>query len=107
MKLSVATAIVLSGTSLGLLCDAFSWGAAPVTRLQTSLNNVPAPTAEGGASPQEIKEAADAAAPPASFFDLQQASVKAAQMAMDDGIANVCLRVTPCGTFAETLCVYV
>ena len=85
MKLSVATAIVLSGTSLGLLCDAFSWSAAPVTRLQTSLNNVPAPTAEGGASPQEIKEAADAAAPPASFFDLQQASVKAAQMAMDDG----------------------
>ena len=85
MKLSVATAIVLSSTSLGLLCDAFSWSAAPVTRLQTSLNNVPAPTAEGGASPQEIKEAADAAAPPASFFDLQQASVKAAQMAMDDG----------------------
>lgn len=47
--------------------------------------NIPAPTAEGGATPEEIKAAADSVAPPASFYELQRASVRAARMAMDDG----------------------
>lgn len=47
--------------------------------------NIPAPTAEGGATPDELKTSADSASPPASFFELQRASVRAAQMAIDDG----------------------
>ena len=47
--------------------------------------NIPTPTIEGGASPEEVKSAADNIAPPASFYELQRASVRAAQMAMDDG----------------------
>lgn len=47
--------------------------------------NVPTPTAAGGATPEEIKSAADAAAPPASFYELQRASVQATEMAIADG----------------------
>ncbi|KAL7550506.1 hypothetical protein ACHAWF_013728 [Thalassiosira exigua] len=47
--------------------------------------NVPLPTAEGGATPEEIKSAADDAPPPASFYELQRASVRAARSAIDDG----------------------
>lgn len=54
-------------------------------RRHSQLWNIPAPTAAGGATPEEIKSAADNVAPPASFFDLQSASVRAAQTAMDDG----------------------
>ncbi len=46
--------------------------------------NIPAPTTEGGASPEEIKAAADREAPPSSFYELQRASVKAAKMAIAD-----------------------
>lgn len=47
--------------------------------------NVPAPTTEGGATPEEIKLAADKESPPSSFYELQRASVKAARTAMADG----------------------
>jgi len=47
--------------------------------------NIPTPTIDGGATPEEVKSAADAAPPPSSFFELQRASVSAAQMAIDDG----------------------
>jgi len=47
--------------------------------------NIPAPTIEGGATPDELKSFADSASPPASFFELQRASVRAAEMAIDDG----------------------
>lgn len=47
--------------------------------------NIPTPTIDGGASPEEVKLAADAAPPPSSFFELQRASVSAAKMAIDDG----------------------
>lgn len=47
--------------------------------------NVPTPTAEGGASPEEIKAAADSVPPPSSFYELQRASVRAARTAIDDG----------------------
>mmetsp|Transcript_20515 Transcript_20515/g.44524 ORF Transcript_20515/g.44524 Transcript_20515/m.44524 type:complete len:404 (-) Transcript_20515:72-1283(-) len=47
--------------------------------------NVPTPTIEGGATPEEVKAAADNLPPPSSFFELQRASVSAAKMAMADG----------------------
>ncbi|KAL3787083.1 hypothetical protein HJC23_011767 [Cyclotella cryptica] len=47
--------------------------------------NIPTPTVEGGATPEEIKEAADKVAPPSSFYELQIASVRAAQDAIRDG----------------------
>lgn len=47
--------------------------------------NIPTPTVEGGATPEEIKEAADKMAPPSSFYELQIASVRAAQDAIRDG----------------------
>lgn len=47
--------------------------------------NIPTPTAEGGASPEEIKASADNIQPPASFFELQRASVRAAEQAIEDG----------------------
>jgi len=47
--------------------------------------NIPAPTLEGGATPEEVKSAADATPPPSSFYELQRASVRAAQSAIDDG----------------------
>lgn len=47
--------------------------------------NIPVPTVEGGATPEELKFAADASPPPASFYELQRASVRAARMAMSDG----------------------
>jgi hypothetical protein len=47
--------------------------------------NIPIPTVEGGATPEEIKSAADASPPPSSFYELQRASVRAARMAMMDG----------------------
>ncbi|KAL7535051.1 hypothetical protein ACHAXR_006237 [Thalassiosira sp. AJA248-18] len=54
----------------------------PTTKLHM---NIPAPTTEGGATPEEIKSAADNIAPPSSFYELQRASVRAAQMAIEDG----------------------
>jgi hypothetical protein len=47
--------------------------------------NIPIPTFEGGASPEEIKSAANSIPPPSSFYELQRASVRAAQMAINDG----------------------
>jgi len=47
--------------------------------------NIPTPTTEGGATPEEVKAAADSIAPPSSFYELQRASVQAARMAIDDG----------------------
>ena len=47
--------------------------------------NVPLPSIEGGASPEEVKAAADKMAPPASFYELQIASVRAAEDAIRDG----------------------
>ena len=47
--------------------------------------NIPAPTTEGGATPEEIKDAADREAPPSSFYELQRASVRAAKNAIRDG----------------------
>lgn len=49
------------------------------------LRDIPAPTLEGGATPEEVKAAADAAPPPSSFYELQRASVQAAKRAIDDG----------------------
>ena len=49
------------------------------------LRDVPVPTAAGGATPEELKAAADAAPPPASFFDLQAAAGRAARQAIADG----------------------
>ena len=54
----------------------------PATQLYM---NIPLPTTEGGATPEEVKEAANSIGPPSSFYELQRASVRAAQMAMDDG----------------------
>lgn len=47
--------------------------------------NIPTPTIGGGSTPEEIKLAADNLPPPSSFFELQRASVLAAQNAMADG----------------------
>lgn len=47
--------------------------------------NVPLPSLEGGATPEEIKAAADKMAPPASFYELQIASVRSAEDAIRDG----------------------
>ena len=47
--------------------------------------NIPTPTASGGATPEEIQEAANNEPPPASFFELQRASVRAATQAINDG----------------------
>lgn len=47
--------------------------------------NIPAPTASGGATPEEIQAAANNEPPPSSFFELQRASVRAAQAAINDG----------------------
>ncbi len=47
--------------------------------------NIPLPTAEGGATPKEIKLAASSISPPSSFYELQRASVRAATMAINDG----------------------
>ncbi|EED90880.1 predicted protein [Thalassiosira pseudonana CCMP1335] len=47
--------------------------------------NIPTPTTSGGATPEEIKSAADKEAPPSSFYELQRASVRAAQNAIGDG----------------------
>ena len=47
--------------------------------------NIPIPTKEGGATPEEIKVAANATPPPASFYELHRASIRAAQCAMADG----------------------
>ncbi|KAL7450028.1 hypothetical protein ACHAWC_004484 [Mediolabrus comicus] len=55
---------------------------APNTHLQM---NIPTPTASGGATPEEIKSAANNEPPPSSFFELQRASVRAAQQAISDG----------------------
>jgi hypothetical protein len=49
------------------------------------LMNIPTPTASGGATPEEIKSAANNEPPPSSFFELQRASVRAAQQAISDG----------------------
>ena len=54
----------------------------PATQLYM---NIPLPTTEGGATPEEVKEAANSVGPPSSFYELQRASVRAAQMAIDDG----------------------
>jgi hypothetical protein len=54
----------------------------PNTNLQM---NIPTPTASGGATPEEIKSAANNEPPPSSFFELQRASVRAAQQAISDG----------------------
>jgi hypothetical protein len=70
--------------------------------------NVPLPTAEGGATPEEIKSAADKMAPPSSFYELQIASVRAAEDAIRDGyrvlevevsLINIC-----CTLFVIALC---
>jgi hypothetical protein len=47
--------------------------------------NIPTPTASGGATPEEIKTAANNEPPPSSFFELQRASVRAATQAINDG----------------------
>jgi len=47
--------------------------------------NIPAPTASGGATPEEIQASANNEPPPSSFFELQRASVRAAQAAINDG----------------------
>lgn len=47
--------------------------------------NIPAPTASGGATPEEIQAAANNEPPPSSFFELQRASVRAATQAIQDG----------------------
>lgn len=47
--------------------------------------NIPTPTASGGATPEEIQAAANNEPPPASFFELQRASVRAATQAINDG----------------------
>ena len=46
---------------------------------------MPLPSLEGGATPEEIKAAADKMAPPASFYELQIASVRSAEDAIRDG----------------------
>jgi hypothetical protein len=47
--------------------------------------NIPIPTKEGGATPDEIKLAANNTPPPSSFYELQRASIRATQLAIDDG----------------------
>lgn len=47
--------------------------------------NIPVPTAQGGATPEEIKASADSTPPPSSFYELQRASVRAAETAIADG----------------------
>lgn len=47
--------------------------------------NIPAPTIEGGSTPEEVKASADNTPPPSSFFELQRASVSATKMAINDG----------------------
>eukprot|EP00584_Thalassiosira_punctigera_P013808 CAMPEP_0172551426 /NCGR_PEP_ID=MMETSP1067-20121228/39428_1 /TAXON_ID=265564 ORGANISM="Thalassiosira punctigera, Strain Tpunct2005C2" /NCGR_SAMPLE_ID=MMETSP1067 /ASSEMBLY_ACC=CAM_ASM_000444 /LENGTH=409 /DNA_ID=CAMNT_0013339213 /DNA_START=32 /DNA_END=1261 /DNA_ORIENTATION=- len=64
-------------------------------RPATLLMNIPIPTAEGGATPEEIKSAADSIAPPASFYELQRASVSATQMAIDDGFTLLEIEFPP------------
>ena len=49
------------------------------------LMNIPIPTKEGGATPDEIKLAANNTPPPSSFYELQRASIRATQLAIDDG----------------------
>lgn len=58
----------------------------PINNARTALQmNVPLPSIEGGATPEEIKAAADKMAPPGSFYELQIASVRAAEDAIRDG----------------------
>jgi len=47
--------------------------------------NIPAPTIEGGSTPEEVKVSADNTPPPSSFFELQRASVSATKSAINDG----------------------
>jgi hypothetical protein len=47
--------------------------------------NVPLPSLEGGATPEEVKAGADKMAPPSSFYELQIVSVRAAEGAIRDG----------------------
>ena len=58
--------------------------------------NIPSPTYEGGATPEEIKDAADKVAPPSSFYELQIASVRAAQDAIRDGYRLLEVEVSFC-----------
>lgn len=64
--------------------------------------NVPLPSAEGGATPEEIKAAADKMAPPGSFYELQIASVRAAEGAIRDGYRLLEVEVS----FFMKLCIY-
>ena len=50
-----------------------------------TMMNIPIPTKEGGATPEEMKVAANATPPPSSFYELHRASIRAARCAMADG----------------------
>ena len=58
-----------------------SFVAAP-TNSKTCLYNVPPPSVD---DPEALKDAADRESPPASFFELQINSARAAQAAINDG----------------------
>lgn len=68
-------------------------------RYQTILRNVPLPSLEGGATPEEIKRAADKIPPPSSFYDLQLASVRAAEDAIRDGYRLLEVEVSSASRF--------
>jgi hypothetical protein len=58
--------------------------------------NVPLPSIEGGATPEEVKAGADKMAPPGSFYELQIASVRSAEGAIRDGFRLLEVEVRSC-----------
>jgi hypothetical protein len=68
------------------------------------LKNVPLPSIEGGATPEEIKKAADKIPPPSSFYELQIASVRAAEDAMRDGFRLLEVEVSVVCAYLVYLC---
>eukprot|EP00984_Skeletonema_dohrnii_P011885 scaffold4768_cov88-Skeletonema_dohrnii-CCMP3373.AAC.3 len=92
MKLSItALALALSLSSIHAftpptVSSLSSSSSTSNNRYETRISmNIPAPTASGGATPEEIQAAANNEPPPSSFFELQRASVRAAQAAINDG----------------------
>ncbi|KAL3764437.1 hypothetical protein ACHAWU_004943 [Discostella pseudostelligera] len=82
-------AFASSGTTIGCghhnSCTVMVTTTATTTTTTSLFMNIPLPTAEGGATPEEIKLAASSISPPSSFYELQRASVRAATMAINDG----------------------
>ena len=87
LQTPLAHAFFVPTSSFSVITPSLGFGLQHQHRSSTTrmMMNIPIPTKEGGATPEEIKVAANATPPPASFYELQRASIRATQRAMADG----------------------